>query len=233
MNHVSQLQRHYEWTPNYRLVYKKPVPQGLKTFRVPQTTGIPGWIVFTYENKIPICLWISGNECKKMPCIVDERLCGDTFLKVEKIGSLDFVVSDIWMYNSNCVFACSTFKQRYEWLSKLLARFTRYVEGVTIDLIHKSELGDIPIKGYEEHSEDMPGKPGYFVEDDGSELLTINKLSIADCYEILGKGYLRVPDLKTSIFLRSKGDTFQCKCIKYDDEFWDIMENIPEVEVNA
>jgi len=228
MNLVSQLQRHYDWTPNYRLVFKKPVPQGLKTFRIPQTTGISGWIIFTYENKKPICLWVSGNECKKVPCIADERICGDTFLKVEKIGTLDYVVSDIWMYNSNCVFACSTFKQRYDWLFKLLQRFTKHVEGVTIDLIHKYELGDIPLKGYEEHSEETIGKPGYFVEEDNSNLLQITRLTTPDCYEIAGKGYLRVPDLRTSIYLRSKGDSFECRCVKYDDEFWDIVENIPE-----
>lgn len=233
MNPVSQLQRHYEWTPSYRLVYKKPVPQGLKTFKVPQTTGTPGWIVFTYEGKIPVCLWISATEHKRLPCIVDERICGDTFIKVEKIGTLDFVVSDIWMYNSNCVFACSTFKQRYEWLSKLLSRFTTYIEGITIDLIHKSDLGDIPIRGYEEHTEETIGKPGYFIENDNTQRFMVTRLAIPDCYEIIGKGYLRVPDMKTSVYLRSKGETFECRCVKYDDEFWDVVENIPEVEVNA
>jgi hypothetical protein len=137
------------------------------------------------------------------------------------------------MYNSNCVFACSTFKQRYEWLSKLLSRFTTYIEGVTIDLIHKSDLGDIPIRGYEEHTEETIGKPGYFVEKDNTERFTITRLSIPDCYEIIGKGYLRVPDMKTSVYLRSKGDSFECRCVKYDDKFWDVAENIPELEVNA
>ena len=206
---------------------------GLNTFRVPQTIGTPGWIVFTYENKMPICLWICGNEHKKLPCIIDERLCGDTFLKVEKIGTLDFVVSDIWMYNSNCVFACSTFKQRYDWLHKLLGRFTTYIEGVTIDLIHKEDLGDIGIRGYEEHPDDLPGKPGFFVDKDDSVILDIVALPMPDCYEVKDKGFLRVPDLKTSLFLRSKGASFKCRCIKFDEEFWDVAEKIPEVEVNA
>ena len=187
--------------------------------------------MFTYDNKVPVCLWISNNECKKVPCIVDERICGDTFLKVEKIGPLDFVVADIWMYNSNCVFACSTFRQRYDWLLKLLKRFTTYIEGLTIDLIHKSELGDIGIKGYEEHPEDIPGKYGYFVDD---TLLDIVQLASPDCYEVVGlKGFLRVPDLKTSVYLRSKGSKFKCRCVKHDDEFWDVAENIPELEVNG
>jgi hypothetical protein len=188
--------------------------------------------VFTYDNKVPVCLWISNNECKKVPCIVDERICGDTFLKVEKIGPLDFVVADIWMYNSNCVFACSTFRQRYDWLLKLLKRFTTYIEGLTIDLIHKSELGDIAIKGYEEHPEDILGKSGYFVS--SQDVYDIVQLPTPDCYQVTGtNGFLRVPDLKTSVYLRSKGTNFKCKCIKHDDEFWDVIENIPDLEVNA
>ena len=179
-----------------------------------------------------MCIWITANESKKLPCIIDERICGDTFLKVEKIGPLDFVVSDIWMYNSNCVFACSTFKQRYDWLYKLLSRFTTYVEGITIDLIHKEDLGDIAIRGYEEHS-DIPGKPGYFVEKDDTEIVNIIALAMPDCYEVKDKGFLRVPDMKTSAFLRSKGPAFKCRCIKFDEEFWDVAEKIPEVEVNA
>jgi len=194
---------------------------------------LSGWIVFTYERKKPVCLWISENECKKLPCIVDERICGDTFLKVEKIGSLDFVVSDIWMYNSNCLFACSTFKQRYDWLLKLLSRFTTYVEGVTIDLIHKSDLGDVDIKGYEEHPDDLPGKNGYFVEKNLGTLFDIIQLPTPDCYKVAGHGYLRVPDLKTSVYLRSKGANFKCRCVKFDEEFWTVTENIPELEVNA
>jgi hypothetical protein len=167
---------------------------------------------------------------EKLTCIVDERLCGDTFLKAERLDRQTFLISDIWVYNSNCVFACSTFKQRYEWLKELLSTFTSHIEGVTVKLLHKSDYsGDV--KGYEEHIEDTPGKPGYYVEDEpNSELLTVTRMSIPDCYEISGKGYLRVPDLKTSLYLRSKGDTFQCKCSKYDDEFWDVLENIPEVE---
>jgi hypothetical protein len=233
MSLASQLQTRYEWTPNYRLVLKKPVPKDCKTFTVPQTTGQNGWIVFTYENNIPVCYWISTQECKKVPCVADERICGDTFLRVEKIDELNYIVSDIWMYNSNCVFVCSTFEQRYNWLKVWLPLVTKCIENVTIDLIHKSEMADeMPIKGYEEYL-DENGKHGYFVEKDDSELLQVVKMSLPDCYEIVGKGYLRVPDLKTSVYLRSKGDTFTCKCVKFDEEFWDVVENIPEVEVNA
>lgn len=234
MNHVNLLQARYGWTPNYQLVYKKPVPTGLKTFRVSQTSGIPGWIIFTYENDKPICVWASKNECKKVTCIVDERLCGDTFLKVERLSEFEYAVSDIWIYNSNCVFACSTFKQRYDWLKDLLSTFTQCIEGVTIDLIHKDDLDNVSIRGYEEHDDETIGKFGYFVEKDDSEILNIISLDIPDCYEIEGKKqYLRVPDIKTSLYLRSKGKKFTCRIKKFDEEFWSVVENIPELKVNV
>lgn len=183
--------------------------------------------MFTYDNKIPVCLWITKAGCKKVPCIVDERLCGDTFLRAEQIGELDFVIADIFIYNSNCVFACSTFKQRYDWLSQLLSTFTTCLEGVTIDLIHKQDLADeVPLKGFEEHPLETIGSTGYFVEK--TNLQTITKLTLPDCYSVNDQGHLLVPDLKTSLYLRSKGPKFQCNCEKVDDEFWKLNENIPE-----
>lgn len=173
---------------------------------------------------------MNSHECTKIQCVVDERICGDTFLRVEKINNLEFVVSDIWIYNSNCVFACSTFSQRYEWLKKWIPLVLPMQDGMP-KFIHKSESTH-SIRGYEEHPEEI-GKSGYYVEKDNSELVNIVKLNIPDCYEVVGKGYLRVPDLKTSIYLRSKGNTFDCRCVPYDDEFWDVVENIPEIEVNA
>ncbi len=217
------------------MVYKKPVPLGLKTYSVPQTTGVSGWIVLTYDSQIPVCYWVSTHEQRRIPISVDERICGDTILRAEKIGDMTFVVSDIWLYNSNCVFACSTFRQRYVWLNELLTTFVRYIPTVTVELIHKSKLpSTVSIKGIEEHPEDMIGKPGYFVENDTSELVTIVKLGMPDCYEITpSRGYLRVPDIKTSMYLRKKGDQFKCKCVCNGDDSWTLVENIPELEVNA
>jgi len=224
MNLVNQLQTHYGWTPSFRTVFKKPAPQALKLFKVPQTIGYPGWIVFTYENSTPVCVYITQQECRKVPCIVDERLCGDTFLKVEKVGDLDFAVSDIWMYNGNCVFSGSTFEQRYKWLKDLLERFTRCIEGVTIDLIHKDDLdlNEVRLRGYECYTDEI-GKFGIFEEYDGTKILTVKKLSIPDCYEVEGGGYLKVPDIKTSVYLRGLGKTFQVKCVENEDGGWSVI----------
>lgn len=228
MSLASRLQTLYDWTPNYRLVFRKPVPLELKTFRVPQTNGVSGWLIFTYENQIPVCLWITNTASKKLPCIIDERICGDTFLRVEKIGPLEFVVADIWMYNSNCVFATSTFEQRYNWLKSFLPMFTSHVPGM-VKLIHKSDVSNANIKGYEEHPTEI-AKPGYFVERDESEIVHFTKMSLPDCYESVPfTGFLKVPDMKTSFYLRSKGEEFDCKCVK-TGESWALIENIPMIE---
>ena len=94
-----------------------------------------------------MCYWANTHEWKQITCIADERICGDTFLRVEKINDSEFVVSDIWMYNSNCVYACSTFSQRYEWLKKWLPMVLPHYDGFP-KFTHKSE-STYKIRGYE------------------------------------------------------------------------------------
>jgi hypothetical protein len=171
-------------------------------------------------------LWMTTHECRKIQCIADERLFGDTFFRAEKLGPFEYVISDIFMYNSNCIYACSTFEQRYEWLKELMSTFIHHVPG-TARFIHKSDLTTQKLKGYEVHIDDV-GKPGYFVElDSDSNSVEVTKLSIPDCYEVSSGGYLRVPDLKTSEYLRSKGQKFKCRCSRNDDGSWTVLENIP------
>ena len=167
---------------------------------------------------------MTKQESRKVQCIVDERLCGDTFLRAEKISNFEFVIADIFMYNSNCVYACSTFEQRYVWLKQLMGRFMNHIPG-TARFIHKSDLTTQKLKGYEVHLDDV-GKPGYFLEED-TNLVDVLKLPLPDCYEVVSGGYLRVPDLKTSEYLRSKGQKFRCRCSKNEDGSWTVLENIP------
>lgn len=223
MNHVSsRLQRQYAWTPAFRTAFKKEAPER-NLVTVPQTTGRSGWIVFTYENNIPVCVWITSQECLKIPCCVDERICNDTFLRVEKTGPLEFVVADIWMYNSNCVFACSSFQQRYEWLQAWMKLCLPYVQG-TAKFIHKADLTNYKIRGYEMYTDDIGGK-GFYKDDDGIAKVSVKKMSLPDCYEVAG-GYLRVPDLKTSKFLRTLGDEFSLACKKEEDGSWSLCEKV-------
>ncbi len=164
-------------------------------------------------------MWITSQECYSVPCSVDERVCNDTFLRVERISKHEFVVADMWMYNSNCIFACSNFQQRYEWLKLWLKLFV-FETPATIKLLHKSEYKGA-IRGYETYLEDI-GKSGFFEEGVGQKV-TIVKLSIPDCYEIKGGGYLRVPDLKTSQMLRQKGAVFEAICQDNGDGSWSLV----------
>ncbi len=190
--------------------------------------------MFTYnENAVPVCLWITAHECRPLKCIVDERVCGDTILRVERISPSKFVLSDVWVYNSNCIASCSTFEQRYTWTKELLAIAHQYTED-TIELIHKSALPEGTLFRGEELYTSVPGANGIFVEQEKSCMLLVSRTDIPDVYTIADKeGYIRVPDLKTSVFLRKKGTQFSLKCTPHDAQSWSILENIPEVEVNA
>ena len=210
------------------MVFKKPVLTESKCFRVPQTNGIPGWIALTYDKSKPTCFWVTSTETTRIPCIADERLFGDTIFRAERIGQFEFVISDIFIYNSNCIFACSTFEQRYVWLSSLLKTFTNTSAG-TAKFIHKSNLDSKQkLRGYEDHI-DKVGSYGFFVEPEDPNLVEVTKLPIPDCYKIQD-GYLKVPDLKTSAYLRSKGDKFKCRCKKNNDGSWSLLENIPSID---
>ena len=153
-----------------------------------------------------------------MPCSADFRVCNDTLLRVEKLNKNEFVVADIWLYNSNCIFACSTFQQRYEWLKEWLDMFVYHFPGM-IKLIHKSDLTNPQVRGYETYTNDI-GAKGHYRDDDGTQIVTIKKLSLPDCYEVEDGGYLRVPSLQLSKELRLLGDTFKLRCVKEEDGSW-------------
>jgi len=201
MNLVNRLETHYAWTPNSRLVSKKPVPT-VYDYEVPQSTGKAGWIVLGYDNNLPVCLWVTPHETRTVTVCLDERLFGDSIFRAEYIDGC-YIISDVYVYNSCCVFNITTFRQRYEWLSKLFERFAR--DG----LKHKS-AATFPIKGYEVY-DDKEGSHGYFVDD----VQTIVRTEMPDVYMIKDReGYLLVPTLELSVFLRSKGSEFKLRCIQ-------------------
>jgi hypothetical protein len=105
-----------------------------------------------------------------------------------------------------------------------MGRFMNHIPG-TARFIHKTDVTTQKLKGYEVHLDDV-GKPGYFLEEDTSSV-DVTKLPLPDCYEVVSGGYLRVPDLKTSEYLRSKGQKFRCRCSKNEDGSWTVLENIP------
>lgn len=219
MNLENRLQTQYAWTSSFRTVYKKPAPQG---FKVPQTSGISGWIVLSYEKNVPVCTWISRQETVQLSTVFDERFFGDTIFRVEKLNDV-YIVSDVLFYNSNYIFATTTFKQRYEWLEKILNKFHSHIEGLA-KFVHKSNLPKCSLKGYEIYN-NIEGSFGFFVEQDKK---LIKKSDIPDVY-LIEDSYLRVPNLKTSVYLRSLGDEFELKCAQESDGSWSVQENIPDL----
>jgi hypothetical protein len=189
--------------------------------RVPQS-GVSGWIVLSYENGIPVCTWITAHESYQLKVCLDERLFCDTVFRAERVKN-DYIISDIWLYNSTLIFKTTSFRQRYDWLKQILNKF--YKPFLT-KFIHKSEfIGKA--RGYEYHTKN-PGDHGIFAE--ALDTVTVIRTEIPDVYTVEGKeGYLRVPNLKTSVFLRSKGDTFKLRCIQANNN-WEITENIPELK---
>ena len=188
MSLVNRLRTHYGWTCNFQLESKKPAHQGHNS----------GWIVLSHENNQPRCSWISKTECTQLPIVLDERLFGDTIFKVERTSSNTYNILDVWMYNSSCIYAGTTFKQRSEWLDLVLKMFHN------------------PILTKLTHS-----KPNKVI---------ILKTAIPDVYSIKGEeGYVQIPDLKTSKFMRSKGSEFKLNCEK-QGEYWIIQENIPDLK---
>lgn len=179
-----------------------------------------GWIVLTYENNVPVCSWITTRESCAISVCLDERLFGDSIFRAEKINN-KYVISDVFVFNSSCIFASSTFKQRYDWTKELLKRF--YRPGLA-EFIHKSDLPEnTKLRGYEVY-DFKEGSHGCFVELDNTE--TILKTEIPDVYNVKGKeGYVLVPDLKTSVFLRSKGSEFKLKCLQKDGNWEVILPN--------
>lgn len=83
-------------------------------------------------------------------------------------------------------------------------------------------MTEVHLRGYESYL-DEPGKHGFFEEDDGTQIVKVKKLAIPDCYEVLLGGYIKVPNLKASIHLRSLGKEFEIRCKKNHDGSWDIV----------
>ncbi len=177
-----------------------------------------GWIVLTYDPE-PICMWITARESCVINVCLDERLFGDTIMRAEKVRDT-YVISDVFVYNSSCIFKSTTFKQRYDWSKAILERF--YRPGLA-KFIHKSDLPEMKLRGYEVY-DDKEGSHGCFVEVEESE--TIIRTDIPDVYTVKGKqGYVLVPDLKTSVFLRSKGSEFKLKCAEKNGNWEVILPN--------
>ena len=109
-----------------------------------------------------------------------------------------------------------------------MCEFVYHFPGV-IKLVHKSDLVNPQVRGYEAYTEDI-GSKGYYRDDDGTQIVKFRKLALPDCYEAEDGGYLRVPGLNLSKELRLLGDTFKLRCVKEEDGSWSFVSTY---KVNA
>lgn len=176
-----------------------------------------GWIVLTYDPG-PVCLWVTARETCIINICLDERLFGDTIMRAEKVRDI-YVISDVFVYNSSCIFNSTTFKERYDWSKAILERF--YRPGLA-KLVHKSDIPEnTKLRGHEVY-DFKEGSHGCFAELEETILST----DIPDVYTVVGKqGYVLVPNLKISQFLRSKGSEFKMKCVEKDGNWEVILPN--------
>jgi hypothetical protein len=171
---VNRFQEVYGWTPSYRLDSKKHAQKECN------------WILLSYQDSKPVCLWISGKTVTTIQCAIDERLFGDTIFQVDYSNGTYFI-NDIFLYNSWCIFRDTTLEQRSNWLDSLMTFFY--------------EVPDVPS----------------FKKLTGTR---VRKSDIPDVY-LIPEGYVQVPDIETSEYLRSLGDSFNIE-LEERDGLWFI-----------
>lgn len=125
--------------------------------KIPQTFGVPGWIVCLPG---PTIEWIPREGPKElMSVVLDERICCSTLFRAERLSPTVFVVADMLYLNGRYVWETHTFQQRSRWIRDLLAEFHT---SELCQLVHKDDLGDIPIRGWECYNA-SPGQQGVYI----------------------------------------------------------------------
>lgn len=107
----------------------------------------------------PTVEWIPREgPPEEISVVIDERMCCSTLLRVERLSPTRFVVADMLYLNGRYVWATHSFAQRYRWIRDLLEEFHT---AELCELVHKDELEEVPIKGWESYS-DSPGLAGCY-----------------------------------------------------------------------
>lgn len=125
--------------------------------KVPQTFGTPGWISCLPG---PTIEWIPREGPKElMSVVLDERMCCSTLLRAERLSPTVFVVADMLYLNGRYVWETHSYQQRSKWLRDLLAEFHT---GELGQLVHKEDLGHVPVRGWECYNSSA-GQQGVYI----------------------------------------------------------------------
>ena len=122
-----------------------------------QTFGIPGWISLAPG---PTVQWIPREGVpEEISVVIDERMCCSTLFRVERLAKTRFVLADMIYLNGKHVWQTHSFAQRSDWIRHLLDDLhTREL----CEFIHKDELHDVVVRGWEYYSE-SPGVQGGYI----------------------------------------------------------------------
>ena len=125
--------------------------------KIAQTFGTPGWIVCLPG---PTIEWVPREGPKElMSVVLDERMCCSTLFRAERLSPTAFVVADMLYLNGKYVWETHNFQQRSLWIRQLLNEFHTGELGT---LLHKDEMDDLPIRGWECYNA-QPGQQGVYI----------------------------------------------------------------------
>jgi len=219
---MNRLKSLYGWDPVMRMTRQGTATSSM-TYKVPQTTGMPGWLCLTRDDSSkPIAFWVQrkDNATPQVFRVVwDERCFEDTILRVE-YTSTHVYIADVWMWNGTQMFKTRSFEQRATFLKAAFeATYTPCpeFESRKVDLRENA----VEIRGHEYYS-DAHGEKGIFIESkpDVSDKYEIVATDIPDVYKVADVGYLRVRTMSLSKQLRALGRVFTLECVQNEDGTW-------------
>ena len=238
---MKRLQTLYGWDPAARMTRQATKPIRGSTARVPQGSGIPGWLCLTRDpaTSVPVALWVPRRPDPKpqvFRIVMDERCFEDSILRVE-YTSTHLYIADVWMWNGVKIFSRTSFAWRQAYLKEMLSVMYTPCPGFESRAVELRHEAMEDIRGYEYYT-DRIGETGLFKEEEDATTALppeketdaeiaaayqITTTDVPDVYKLEGDlGYLRVRTLELSRTLRRMGPSFRLKCVKNpeDDGTW-------------
>lgn len=149
------MKRLYPWKP---LVKKGELSS--QTFRVPQYSGIPGWLLLTHDEKNQAKALFVTTKSEEVPIVLDERVFSDTVLRVVRLSPKLFLVYDIPIFNGTNLVETKGYPDRKKLLTELLEEF-HSPDRTALVLPEDAPYGSL-LRGYEWYDE-LPQTMGVFL----------------------------------------------------------------------
>jgi hypothetical protein len=218
---MNRLKTLYGWDAGLRMTRQGNVANF--TCKVPQTSGMPGWLCLTRDEvSKPVALWVPRRPDatpQVFRVVWDERCFEDTILRVE-YTSTHVYIADVWMWNGIPLFRTKSFAQRAEFLKKAFETTYTPCPPFESRAVALRETAT-EVRGHEYYT-DALGEKGVYVETkpDVTNKYEIVATDIPDVYKVADVGYLRVRTMALSKQLRALGRVFTLECVQNEDGTW-------------